>query len=581
MPFLEITTVGEVAFSNDMKLGEGYRYDIPFDNLMLPYIPIADILREQGLITEDVKVGFAHPDGYRGISLMANELLMKRPDLGLYIKRYFTNERVIEGEGERIRSIQAGQRFCATMLFPAEQTEELKQKINGRKRIGITSEGITGEVDLRIVDPVPMKSIQHEMMKLARYVALEYSVTLVTPTCFYAPYDEGDKTYLYVPGAVVSDYLHTYLKNANLEDWEGLRCTNAYISTGRKRFLPVPACDSVVKLDKQQLRYRLAPGKDPKRVEQDVGLSSCFSPNFENNMLFYTTPLTEHIVTRNGELRDALSAGQTFCGRIYGSDEMIRKCASFLFDNQCTFLGDLSEEGYGEAIFRIMSLHEAEIPTEIPVKSFDVSCASDVLLLNDEGMPSCKAEDLLREIEYVLNCPGRLMIEGRYTNIYRDYRRNSRWGTDDAVVRCMEKGSVLRVRTKDGQPVDVFPLRDCFLGERTEDGYGELYVYSARGQYYRLAQNMQPALYERNTVLTLREIEMGALFAHEVISSILKSRVRALAYADREERQNGVSIEELMPKELIFMMREHYVPAISDETLFRWYQDALEGREDA
>ncbi len=43
MLYLKITSIGEVAFENLMNMEEGYRCDIPFDHLMLPCIPIAEI----------------------------------------------------------------------------------------------------------------------------------------------------------------------------------------------------------------------------------------------------------------------------------------------------------------------------------------------------------------------------------------------------------------------------------------------------------------------------------------------------------------------------------------------------------
>ena len=88
-----ITTIGEVAFENPIKLEEGYRYDITFDNLMLPYIPIADFLRKEGLITEEVKVGFAHPDGYPGLCLLARQLIKSRSNIAAFIKQQFTKDR--------------------------------------------------------------------------------------------------------------------------------------------------------------------------------------------------------------------------------------------------------------------------------------------------------------------------------------------------------------------------------------------------------------------------------------------------------------------------------------------------------
>ncbi|MBR1856569.1 MAG: hypothetical protein IJ803_05805 [Oribacterium sp.] len=578
MLYLKITTIGEVAFENHMKLEEGYRYDIPFDNLMLPYIPIADILKNEGMIPKDVKIGFAHPDGYQGLCLMVSELIKNRPNIVGLIKKQFTNDRAENEGGMRIRSIKPGKRFFARMLIPQDQQDELEKIISGRKRIGITSPGITGEVMLQLVDDIHILNEEYELSPLAHYASLDYTVTLLSPACFYAPYEDGKKTYLHIPGAVISEFVHRHVTNDDTGESENIRCTNAYITDGAKRLLPVPSCVSVVKLDKRQLRYRLAPGKDPRRTEQDLGLSHAFASDFESNLIKYTTPLTEHIALTNGEMFDALSPGQTFSGRIYGSDHMIRRIAGHIKHNPYAFMGKLTEEGYGEAVLSVTGADEEEIPAELPAKIFDVCCVSDTLLLNDDGVPSYKAEDLLKEIEYVLNCPGRLMIEGCYTYIYSDYSENPGWGKDGAVVRCMGKGSVLRIRTTDGEPIDIFPIMSCFVGERTEYGYGELLSYPARGKYYRLAEKMPVSLYDRKHLLSFRDISMGADFAREVIRSALKSRIQALAMTDSREAEDGVLTEDLIPQELFSAMKEMLMPDTPEELMKTWYLEALEGK---
>ena len=578
MLYLIITTIGDIAFENYMKLEEGYQYDIPFDNLMLPYIPIADILRKDGLITEDVKVGFAHPVGYRGLCHMSKELLKNRPGVAPFIKMQFTNDRTEKKNGMRIRSIKAGKRFFATVLIPPDLEEEFEKKVTGRKRIGITAEGITGEVEMRLLNELPDYHEKKNLSSLAHYASIDYSVTLLTPTCFQAPYEEGEKTYLYIPGAVVAAFVRSCLKDKYVADMGSIRCSNAYISEGKARLLPVPICDAVIKLDKKQLRYRLASGKDPERVEQEVGLSAAYAHSFEGNLLKYTTPETEHIAVKDKGMFDALSPGQTFCGRIYADDSIIRKIAVYINQNPYAFLGKLTREGYGEVLLNVTGINEAEIPAELPARTFDVCCVSDTLILNDDGLASCKAEDLVNEIEYILKCPGRLVIERRYTNIYRDYSENLRWGADGAVVRCIEKGSVLRIRTTDGDPIDIFPLMNCFVGERTEDGYGELLAYPARGQYYRYAEKMPVSLYERDHSLSFRDISVGADFAENVIKSVLKSRIEALAITDRAEKKNGAAIEDFFPEELIREMKERLLPDISEETLKMWYMEVLEGK---
>ncbi len=581
MLYLEIKTIGEVAFSNDMFLEEGYRYDIPFDNLMLPYIPIAQILRREGLIGENVKIGFAHPNGYRGLCMMASELLQASPNLAGFIKAYFTKDRTLAHEQGRIRSLQAGMHFYAVIGMPEESIPEVKRQVEGLRRIGVITEEITGEVELSLVEPENPPMREKELSPLAKYVSLDFSATLVTPTCFHAPFEQGDKTYLYIPGDRIKETLRANLQGLSDEDADTLRCSNAYIGKNGRRLIPVPICASVVKLDKNQMRYRLAPGKDPSIVEQDVELTNCFTLEFENHLMSYTSPETEHIISGNGETYDALTTGQTFHGRIYGSDALIRKVVDLLEKTPSAFIGELTEEGYGEVSLWLNRVSEAEIPAEALASMFDVSCVSDVLLLNEEGMPTTRPEDLLKEIEYILKCPGELVLEGRYTEIYKDYSKNLQWGTEGPVVRCLAKGSVLRIRTKNGEPVDLFPLQNCFVGERNEEGYGELTAFPARGQYYRLAKSETPVRYEYRELLTLREIELGAEFAEAVITSVLKSRVEALAATDQEEYRKGVSMEQLLPRELMIGMKSYFCPSLSERKLIRWYQDKLEEEEDA
>ena len=271
-----ITTIGDIAFENHMKLEEGYQYDIPFDNLMLPYIPIADILRKDGLITEDVKVGFAHPVGYRGLCLMSEKLLKNHSGVAPFIKLQFTNDRTEKKNGMRIRSIKAGKRFFAAVMIPPNLQEDFEKKITGRKRIGITAEGITGEVEMGLFNEVPDFRKEETRSSLAHYVSLDYSVTLLTPTCFQAPYEEGEKTYLYIPGAVAAAFVRSCLQDKNVADMGSL----------------------------------------------------------------------------------------------------IRAIAEYIKDNPYAFLGELTQEGYGEVLLSVTGLNEAEIPAELPARVFDVCCVT-------------------------------------------------------------------------------------------------------------------------------------------------------------------------------------------------------------
>lgn len=131
MLYLEITTVGEVAFSHSMKLEEGYRYDIPFDETSLPYIPVADLLKKEGLLPEGTEPGFAHPKGYLGIVKSADMLLRSRPDSARFIRACFTNDLFLKYEDFRKKAFLTVIRsphhvFCKTKAFASEASRRVR-----------------------------------------------------------------------------------------------------------------------------------------------------------------------------------------------------------------------------------------------------------------------------------------------------------------------------------------------------------------------------------------------------------------------------------------------------------------------
>ena len=192
--------------------------------------------------------------------------------------------------------------------------------------------------------------------------------------------------------------------------------------------------------DREQLRYRLAPGKDPLLTEQDAGLEDTFATGIQEHLTRYTVPATGPYLAKDGQAHETIAEGQAFRGTVYGPDAAIRQIAESVSRFPVAQLGMLTEEGLGEVYFRIPAVKEAAIPAEQLSRCFDVCCLSDTLILNDRGVPGCRAEDLLSEIEYVLGCPGKLRIIGKYTAVHEDCSRNPGWQEDRTVVRCLAKG---------------------------------------------------------------------------------------------------------------------------------------------
>ena len=170
-------------------------------------------------------------------------------------------------------------------------------------------------------------------------------------------------------------------------------------------------------------------------------------------------------------------------------------------------------------------------------------------------------------------------IVGKYISVYQDCRRNEKWGFERATARCFASGSVLRLEAKD-EPLDISEIIHCFIGERNGIGYGEIVTYPAKGQYYRLAEKTAPVRYAMPYQETGRSLKMGSNLTDAVITAMVRSRVRGLAIADRQEYAKGHSVQELIPTELLLMLRERYDPMLPENTMARWYEEALKEDED-
>lgn len=569
-----IKLLGEVSFAYPTASARGYFCDVPRDWLGIPYILPSEIFGDRKL--PGVKIRRAHPDGYFGLMRAARDLQRVNKDSIAHIESFFTEDRFDKKNMKRTCSLKAGQTFFASIEFDKDKYEAVENFLREIKHIGVKREGITGEVECSL-EMIPQNNETTNFSKLSKYCALDYSLQLISPVCFHAPYNSDQATYVYAPGAVIrKDLCKKILPNAA----EKLAITNAYIMGENERLLPMPLCMSVIKLDQEQLRYKLAEGKDPKLSEQMINVRNAYTKDFEAKLVHYVCPEIVRITSNTGKNYDALAEGQSLFGTIYGPDEELRKLATHISENKFFSIGSLTEEGYGEVYLQVIRLREEKPQSEMLARRFDVACLSDTLIINDCGMSGYSAEDLLAEIERLLEAPGKLTVEGEYTDIQKDFNLNEEWRQAKPVLRCLKAGSVVRFRTKNNEPVDIAPILHAFVGERTADGYGEIAAYPARKGYYRLAKNLEPAKLATRIRLATRDINFGVKLSHHVLLSLLKKRVKLLALIDKQDYQAGIPVEELLPTPIFDYLRNIYYPAISTEIMAKWYRESLEEKED-
>ena len=568
---IRIILKGHVTFQNQFNSSAGYRYDVPTDEMGIPYLPCELFLADKIKKIPSVQVGRARPAGYLGMLREAQKLIEFVERGKEYIRSCFTEDRFDPEGGYRFRYLKAEQVFLAPIRYSApSDLTALEEILGGISRIGETNEDIRGEAEFSLTDVAEVAERKQTVMDGCTYCALDYSALLLSPTVMQGPYQEAD-SYCYIPGSRVRQSLGKVISGLG----EEVICTNAYLSQEGERLLPVPLCISYVKLDKEQTRYRLSPGKDPAIVEQDVSFSDTFTDDFQSHTMTCVKPEMEHISVKGKGIMDALAPGQVFSGRIYGSDEAVRTITESMEHNPYIIFDIGSEEKPEEVYFTVDRLHEEEVPVERLACSFDVVCISDTLLIDEQGMPSVQAEVFLKELERKLGASGRLAVVGKYTDVVMDYTDYYGWGRTGPGVRCLKMGSVFRIRTKDGAPVDLTPVLHAFVGERTLNGYGEIMAYPAKDQYYRIATYAAPEKYEKSYPLTIRNAQIGARFRTAFVTKVLESRIRGLAMTDKEEYLSGKDAYSLIPMELLSALRERYDPGMDRETMVRWYVEEL------
>ncbi len=579
MRMIRIELEGDVAFESNIKMEVGYRCDVPTDKLGIPYLPLVEALRkrEGHALSKHALVGHARPDGYIGLVREAAGLVRSIPNGVNRIRALYTRESDDKKSGLRMRSIKGDQVFYAPICVEDKYVEKVASQVESIERIGIKKGDITGKVSCSLVEVDTTDRYPLNLSPLLTYSSLEYTLLLLSPTTFDARYEEGDKTYDYIPGAEIRRAFSAWeTDDALLHDLPKMRFSNAYVALDNKRQVPVPMCASVVKLDREQLRYRLSPGKDPKRLEQDVNLSGAYATGFDEHFVTYVKPVVERIASSDGELFDALEAGQVLKGTVYGTDEQIRRLATHIHEHPYIGLGALTDEGYGMACCVVGALKEDRLPCERLLSRFDVVCVSHAIIYDEQGVPVTRPENLLHEVERVCGlAEGDLVLDGAYTGIYTDYYDRFGWGSGGAVTRCLQAGSILRVHTKDGRGVDVSPILHTFIGEGCRDGYGEIMAWPAIDVYYRVTGECEGDSYQLPIVPTMHEQELGAHMVRRVLHSYIRRVVESRADADAADVLSGEHHKHIVPKEALEYYRNGFGPTVDIMEIVGWYEEAF------
>lgn len=350
------------------------------------------------------------------------------------------------------------------------------------------------------------------------YNKLFYTMKLQSPILMKSVAGGQSKTIPYIEGSKILGMIAQNMKweNENFLKWlenSELICSNAYISDGKTRYVPVSASLHHVKNKKNELRDKVHKdavknGNDEKvqlcqlkkyYVSDDIGTEiSKLSVKTELHY-HHTRPKDKskgHVIgdsnsEENGKLfyMESITEGQIFAGYILGSKEQLKFIYDFMKKRPLQRIGFSKNVEYGQVLISVTGLQNIqecskECKDNVEKNEFVVKLNAPTIVYNEKGMYSTDENVLLQYIEEKLG-EQNLEIVNRFLAYDTIGGYQTTWEAHKPVIAVFDSGTTLVIRTKDERNVNISKLQGTHLGERTQEGYGEISAYALPEEYRR------------------------------------------------------------------------------------------------
>ncbi|MEE1201055.1 MAG: hypothetical protein U0L09_10420 [Christensenellales bacterium] len=581
--------------------------DAYLDQNGLPFIPgeiirsaLADVMRKAGLDEQGKMIGWenglsissARLIGFEALKHALHQVSEPRIKQIHHVASHFSVIRTSkDGNPEHtVRVLKRGLTFQAEIEALPENHLFITKLIGAWKRIGIEPNdgAIEADVDWEASLFAAKPGWNASKDPKQKYNRLSYTIFTRSPLCFYNSFDNNGRTTQYISGKYIYEHIaKCYGIGFNqLERLGTLKCANAYPELEGTRTIPAPCCFALKKLDRNVLCDRISKGKDPSDDDQLINISNSYITSPEalsvKHMSVETRTMYFPASSKydNMTMMETLMPGQSFKGYIEGTPEQISRIYDILSQRSVIRIGSYSEVEYGECAFRIDSLEQKNRSQPKLLNDFYVNLCSPAILYNRYGLYTCSVEDLVTHLEQILGAKDNLEIIHAYETVSTLERSSIYWKSKHIQVKCFEKGSTFRFRTKDGTAVNTSLLEDSWIGECNNEGFGEVSTGRVMDVYYRRFEDMTTGF----PPLFLPYSEKEALVGRELIQGLseklLVQAIQTLARVDATEYLQDDSSELVsckVPEKIIRILKAKYCSYMEDKVLFGMYQDFLAG----
>lgn len=268
-------------------------------------------------------------------------------------------------------------------------------------------------------------------------------------------------------------------------------CSNAYIGCGGERFTEVPAYIYSIKNNKDDYVDRRIQRHNPEGIQLSQ-MKHCYCLKKGKDFLTMDVNVEERyhhrraadksigraISTEEGSdfyQISSIMAGQSFYGRIYGTEEQVKTVFHCLEVESDASLGYGRSAEYGKCSVRVIRTGDSKAETEKAVFASDLifELNSPTVIYNDKAMCTVDREELVAEILSALKIDRADLLEYEtYVNFTTLGGFNVTWGRRKPTIPVFDKGTSVCLRLK--KKIIVPPV--LFIGERCAEGYGEVSV---------------------------------------------------------------------------------------------------------
>lgn len=192
-----------------------------------------------------------------------------------------------------------------------------------------------------------------------------------------------------------------------------------------------------------------------------------------------------------------ICAGQTFGGYIYADRYSSEKIIDAVQNLGEVRMGYGRNSEFGAVNFELKKVECIKEKSNI-CKDVEITMLSDVILYNDNGVPSTDLSVLKKYLEDITETVD-LSIKSSFIKYVTIGGYNVTWNARKPVFNAIGKGSVLLIHSDVGMDAGKL-MNNHFIGERTYEGYGEICVEEARSmaEEYILKEQIPEHTYENN-----------------------------------------------------------------------------------